>query len=169
MAGRNTAACSRGRSRNEQLHSIRQEVDMAKNPQSKKDKQSGTQRTDWGGVADWYDDLVGESGSEYHREVVLPGVMRLLAPQPTQRIVDVACGQGVLCRLLHERGVEATGVDAARELIAAAKQRGDPAIHYHVGDARELGFLPQDHFDAAACVLAIQNIHPIGPVFTGVS
>ena len=137
--------------------------------QHKSTRSSGPKRTDWGGVADWYDDLVGESGSEYHREVVLPGVMRLLAPQPGQRIVDVACGQGVLCRLLHERGVEATGVDAARELIAAAKERSDPAIHYHVGDGRKLEFLPENDFDGAACLLAIQNIHPIPPVFAGVA
>jgi hypothetical protein len=36
-------------------------------------------KTDWGKVANWYDDHVGEEGSEYHREVVLPGVIRLLA------------------------------------------------------------------------------------------
>ncbi len=127
------------------------------------------QRTDWGGVAEWYDKLVGEAGSEYHREVVLPGVLRLLAPKAGQRIVDVACGQGVLCRMLLERGVHAVGVDAARELIAAARERSDRAIEYHVGDARQLGFLPANHFDAATCVLAIQNIHPIAPVFAGVA
>ena len=125
--------------------------------------------TDWGGVADWYDQLVGESGSEYHREVVLPGVVRLLNPRPGERMVDVACGQGVLCRLLRERGVEVTGVDAARELIAVARQRSDPSIRYHVADARELGFLDADSFDAATCVLAIQNINPIAPVFDGVA
>src|SRR5687767_14139675 len=63
--------------------------------------------TDWGGVADWYDQLVGEAGSEYHREVVLPGVVRLLNPKAGEKMIDVACGQGVLCRLLHERGVRA--------------------------------------------------------------
>src|SRR5437588_7851675 len=88
-------------------------------------------RTDWGDVADWYDQLVGESGSEYHREVVLPGVLRLLAPQPVERIVDIACGQGVLCRILQQRGVEATGVDAAIELIRAARERGPAEIRYH--------------------------------------
>jgi ubiquinone/menaquinone biosynthesis C-methylase UbiE len=120
-------------------------------------------------VAKWYDDLVGESGSEYHREVVLPGVARLLAPKTGETMIDVAGGQGVLCRLMHERGVAVTGIDAARELIAAARQRSDPAITYHVGDARELGFLPADHFNMAACVLALQNIHPIQPVFEGVA
>jgi ubiquinone/menaquinone biosynthesis C-methylase UbiE len=126
-------------------------------------------RTDWGKVADWYDDLVGETGSEYHREVVLPGVVRLLAPEAGERVLDVACGQGVLCRVLRERGAEVTGVDAAAELVRAARERGPADIAYHVADARELAFLPTDHFAAAGCVLAIQNIHPIQPVFTGVA
>jgi ubiquinone/menaquinone biosynthesis C-methylase UbiE len=128
-----------------------------------------SRQTDWGGVAKWYDDLVGDEGSEYQREVVLPGVIRLLAPRVGESIVDVGCGQGVLCRMLFERGVKVMGVDAARELIAAARQRSDPAIKYHVGDARKLDFLPADHFDAAACLLAIQNIHPIAGVFDGVA
>ena len=123
--------------------------------------------TDWSDIAAWYDALVGESGSEYHRHVVLPGVLRLLNAQPTQKVLDVACGEGVLCRLLRDKGVETTGVDAARELIAAAKKKGDG--DYRVGDARDLSALPATTFDAAACVLAIQNIHPIRPVFDSVA
>src|SRR5437016_3035329 len=127
-------------------------------------------KTDWGGVADWYDRLVGDEGSEYQREVVLPGVIRLLAPKAGEAMLDIACGQGVVCRMLSERGVKMTGVDAARELIAAARQRSDPSITYHVGDARKLAdVVPANHFDAAACVLAIQNIHPIHGVFEGVA
>src|SRR5438874_4488280 len=132
---------------------------------------SKTPKTDWGGVAQWYDQLVGDEGSEYQREVVLPGVIRLLAPKADESMLDIACGQGVLARMLHERGVKMTGVDAARELIAAARQRSDPAITYHVGDARKLADVVPvtDHFDAAACVLAIQNIHPIHGIFEGVA
>jgi ubiquinone/menaquinone biosynthesis C-methylase UbiE len=137
-------------------------------------------RTDWGGVADWYDQLVGESGSEYHQQVVLPGVARLLALQPGDTAIDIACGQGVLCRVLRERGVQMTGVDAAGELIRVAKQRSEvpdaapapherPPIRYLVGDARELSFLPGDYYASAACVLAIQNMHPLAPVFAGVA
>lgn len=122
-------------------------------------------KTDWGNVAEWYDRLVGEAGSEYQREVVLPGVLRLLAAQPGESVADVACGQGVLCRLLHAKGVRAVGVDAAPALVKAARERSDPAIHYFVGDARDLSFLHADRFEAAACVLAIQNMHPIRPVF----
>ena len=133
------------------------------------EKPTKSPKTDWGDVADWYDQLVGESGSEYHREVVLPGVLRLLAPKPAERVLDVACGQGVLCRVLRERGAEVTGVDAAAELVHAARERGPADIAYHVADARELAFVPDGHFAAASCVLAIQNIHPIQPVFAGVA
>src|SRR4051812_33345342 len=124
-------------------------------------KDAKKQRTDWGNVADWYDQLVGESGSEYQREVVLPGTLKLLNIQPGEKVLDIACGQGVLCRILAERGGEITGVDAARELIRSAVERGPASIHYHVADARELEFLAESHFDAGACMLAIQNIHPL--------
>lgn len=134
--------------------------------------------TDWGGVAEWYDQLVGDEGSEFHRAVVFPKMLRLLDPQPRQRVLDVACGQGAFCRLLAERGCDVTGIDAATDLIAAANGRQaspDPgtkppgSIRYLVGDARDLSRVEPAHFHAAVCILAIQNIHPIAPVFEGVA
>ena len=125
--------------------------------------------TDWDDVSGWYDQHVGDEGSEFHREIVLPGALRLLEPQPRQAVIDIACGQGVLCRKLQALGIEATGVDASDQLIASARDRSDAAIAFRVADARELSFLPPDRFDAAACLLAIQNIHPIQPVSDGVA
>jgi ubiquinone/menaquinone biosynthesis C-methylase UbiE len=132
-------------------------------------------QTHWGGVADWYDGLVGEEGSEYHRHVVFPGVLKLLRLQPGQCVLDVACGQGAFSRLLHSKGALVTGVDAAQQLIDHARQRNanlpptPEAPKYFVGDARNLNFLPHDHFDSAACLLAIQNIDKLPPVFAGVA
>lgn len=125
--------------------------------------------TDWGRVAAWYDQLVGGGGSDFHRHVVLPGVQRLLGEAKGKAVLDVACGQGVLCRVLAQQGAEVTGVDAAAELIDAARSHANLPIRYHVADARELDFLPAGAFDAATCVLAIQNIHPIQGVFDTVS
>ncbi len=137
--------------------------------ETKAQRVAGRRTTAWGPVAQWYDGLVGDEGSEFHREVVLPGVIRLLGLEAGASAIDIACGQGVLCRALNERGVKIVGVDAASELIHAARERGPAGIEYRVGDARELIGLSAGPFDAAACVLAIQNIHPIAPVLTGVS
>lgn len=142
-------------------------------------------RTHWGNVADWYDELVGEKGSEYHQQVIIPGVLRMLgltkakaAEQAEQlRVLDLACGQGVLCRRLAEEGCQVTGVDAAAELIEAARRRnGDDKlpIRYITADATQLldeqgklqvaGLKPEE-FDAVTIVLAIQNITPLSPVW----
>lgn len=141
-------------------------------PKPKKNQKALDARpTDWSQVADWYDQLVGDEGSEFHREVVLPGALKLLAVKEREQVLDVACGQGVLCRLLHAAKAKVTGIDAAKPLIEAAKQRSDPSILFLVGDAREL----DQHanlagtFHAAACILAIANINPIRPVFEGIS
>jgi ubiquinone/menaquinone biosynthesis C-methylase UbiE len=134
-----------------------------------KSAEAHSPRTDWGDVADWYDQLVGESGSEYHREVVIPGALRLLAAAAGEAVIDVACGQGVLCRVLQSRGVRVTGVDASEQLIRIARERGPSEIQYQVADARNLSSFAAGKFDAAACVLAIQNIHPPAPVFAGVA
>ena len=134
-----------------------------------KRSESGKPLTNWGDVADWYDQLVGEKGSEYHRRIVIPGAIRLLSPAAGESVLDLACGQGVFCRALAERGMEVTGVDAAEPLIAAARRHGPPSIHYHIADVRDLAFLLENHFPAAACLLAIQNIHPFLPVFKSVA
>jgi ubiquinone/menaquinone biosynthesis C-methylase UbiE len=125
--------------------------------------------THWSGVAEWYDQLVGEEGSEFQREVIFPGTLRLLALQPGESVLDVACGQGAFCRVLHERGIKVSGVDAATPLIKLARERSDVSIKYYVSDARRLDFLPPAHFIAASCILAIQNIDDVGPVFQGVA
>jgi ubiquinone/menaquinone biosynthesis C-methylase UbiE len=129
--------------------------------------------TDWSEIADWYDNLVGDEGSEYHQKVIFPGILRLLQVSRGDQVLDVACGQGALARLLASRGATVVGVDSAEPLIAAARQRGGAGhITYHVGDVRELErmpFIPAGQFKSAVCVLAMQNFHPIAPVFAGVA
>lgn len=141
-------------------------------------------QTGWGGVADWYDRLVGDRGSEYHQRVIIPGVLRMLeagdakpgARGGQRRVLDLACGQGVLCRRLAQEGYEVTGVDAARELIEAARRRSEAdglSIRYLVADvtnlAGERGRLREgigpESYDAATIVLAVQNVSPLSPVW----
>jgi SAM-dependent methyltransferase len=144
----------------------------------KRDRSPTPPKTDWSDVSTWYDGLVGDEGSEYQKAVVHPGVLRLLGDVKDRRILDVACGQGVLCRLLQQRGAHVTGIDAARPLIESARDRdgqrppGAPPATFVCVEAQRLDEvkpLEGVTFDAATCVLAIQNIHPIGPVFQAVA
>jgi 23S rRNA-/tRNA-specific pseudouridylate synthase/2-polyprenyl-3-methyl-5-hydroxy-6-metoxy-1,4-benzoquinol methylase len=124
--------------------------------------------TSWNEVAGWYDTLLEDRGSDHYEQVILPGVTELLGVRPGQRILDVACGQGILARRLASQGAKVTGVDAAPKLIEAAKTRS-PDIDFHVGDARDLAALKLHDFDAAACVMALSNIDPLEPALRGIA
>ncbi len=131
--------------------------------------------TSWDQVAEWYDELLEKGPSDHYENVILPGALRLLAPQPGQKILDVACGQGILSRRLAAAGTRVTGVEASASLVEAAQRHSSaapdhPPIRYHVGDARDLAPLQLDRdFDAAACIMALANIDPLEPVFRTVA
>jgi 2-polyprenyl-3-methyl-5-hydroxy-6-metoxy-1,4-benzoquinol methylase len=121
--------------------------------------------THWDGVAKWYDDLVGREGSEFHQKVIFPNVLRLMGDLKGKKILDIACGQGAFCRALAEKGAGVTGVDASKELVRMARERGPETIRYFIGDARENSPLEKD-FDFVTCLLAIQNIDQLSPAMT---
>ncbi len=126
--------------------------------------------TSWEPVAGWYDDLLTDRGSDHYEHVILPGVLRLMQPLAGQRVLDVACGQGIAARRMAVLGSTVVGVDIAPGLIAAAQQHGGDNVTYRVGDVRELAALHIDGtFDAATCVMGLSNIEPLGPVFAGVA
>ena len=130
--------------------------------------------TSWDHVAPWYENLLDQGRSDHHRDVIVPGTLRLLRPARGMRVLDVACGQGLLCRRLEQIGVEAVGVDASPRLIDAARRAMPPrpdtstrAARFEVGDARTLGEMKLGLFDAAASVMALMNIDPLEPVIRG--
>lgn len=128
--------------------------------------------TGWDHVAAWYDNLLDERGSDHHEQTILPGTLRLLSPTKGMRVLDIACGQGILCRRLAEQRVECVGLDAAPNLIERAATV-DKKSTYIAGDARELLALSQEHvalqksFDAITCIMALMNIEPLSPVLAG--
>ncbi len=128
--------------------------------------------TDWDHVADWYDYHHQEEGGAHHRQVIIPGALRLVNCATGQRILDIACGQGVVCRAMAHAGASVVGVDASANLISLARRRcryPDREL-YLSGDARKLGELPQllpASFDSAVCILAIANMTPLSPVWQG--
>ena len=125
--------------------------------------------TSWNKVSGWYDKLVGEFGSDYHQNVIIPNSIKLFNPKKDENILDIACGQGVFSRKLASFGAKVTGIDASEKLIAIAKEHSKKShnLSYRVLDAEHLdGFDPKS-FDAASCIMAIQNIDHFGKVING--
>ncbi len=70
-------------------------------------------------------------------------VLDLLKPGPGQRILDLGCGDGVLTEKIAAAGASVVGVDAAPDMVAAAKRRG---LDARVMDGAHLDFASE--FDA---------------------
>ncbi|MSQ08343.1 MAG: SAM-dependent methyltransferase [Dehalococcoidia bacterium] len=123
----------------------------------------------WEKVADWYDALASERGTEFHQHVVIPGLLSLLDLKPGEKVCDLACGQGAVTQALARAGAQVTGVDLSPRLIELARHRPSKGIRYVLGDARSVPDLKSDSFDAITCVLAAMNIDPVAPLFTEMS
>ncbi len=114
-------------------------------------------KTSWQNVGKWYHDLVGREGSYYHREVILPALLPLLALRPGDSLLDVGCGQGILSRHLPEE-MEYLGIDASPSLIAEANRMSSRRKHlFRVADA-EKPFSAERKYSRATVILALQNM-----------
>ena len=79
-------------------------------------------------------------------------------PLAGKRALDVGCGAGLLCEPLARMGAAVTGVDAAAENIAVAKDHAAGqglAITYHAG---ELAALPPATFDLVTSMEVIEHV-----------
>ena len=86
-------------------------------------------------------------------------VLELLAPSVGEQILDLGCGDGVLT----EKIVAAGAVDAAPDMVAAARARG---IDARVMPGQNLTFDPE--FDAVFSNAALHWMHPPEAVLSGV-
>jgi 2-polyprenyl-3-methyl-5-hydroxy-6-metoxy-1,4-benzoquinol methylase len=125
----------------------------------------------WDQKAEFWDSLHGDSGNRFHRTLVIPSVEKLLALQAGERVLDVACGNGIVSRRLAELGAKVTGADFSPKLIKRAQQRGQSAgepIDYRVVDAVDenaLIALGEGKFDAIVCTMALMDMPVIDPLF----
>ncbi len=119
--------------------------------------------TSWGDVATWYDDYLGGEDT-YQAKVIAPNLMRILSIKEGERVLDVGCGQGYFTREVLKHTKHVMGADISKELIAKAKAQ-TPGVQFHITPAHKLAFAGNAQFDAALCVLALQNMEDIGAVF----
>jgi ubiquinone/menaquinone biosynthesis C-methylase UbiE len=112
----------------------------------------------WQKVAPWYSRLTESGqGHYYHQHTVIPGVLNLLSLSSDSKLLDLACGNGVLAKAIPEN-VDYTGIDVAPSLINEAKRTDrNPNHKYLIADVTRPLTVPTD-FTHATIVLAIQNI-----------
>ena len=124
-------------------------------------------RNAWESSAAYWDEYMGE-GNDFVNLLIWPATMRLLDPQPGQRILDIACGNGLYARRLAALGAEVVAFDFSAEMIRRAQARGPAAsIDYRtldVTDKAQLLSLGEASFDAAICQMALFDIADIEPL-----
>lgn len=83
--------------------------------------------------------------------------------------LDLGCGTGVLCEILHANGIQSSGMDFSKGMINIAKERNS-AINYEVGDM--IVYCPKKKFDLVTCtgdaLNHIINLQDIEKVFKNV-
>lgn len=120
-------------------------------------------------AAEWWDPK-GSSAMLHRLNPVRLGFVRMgvdahwggdpaaLKPLAGKRSLDVGCGAGLLCEPLARLGAAVTGVDAAPENIAAAKEHatgGGLAIDYRAGELADLNL---DRFDLVTCMEVLEHV-----------
>ena len=96
------------------------------------------------------------------REALSPATAAVLDAaqmQPGERVLDVACGSGLLTRAAWQAvapgGGEVVGTDLSEQMLAIAAQRS-PLCRFVRADAQEVDdCLPARHFDAVLCGLGL--------------
>jgi SAM-dependent methyltransferase len=90
-------------------------------------------------------------------------VLELLAPSAGERILDLGCGDGMLTEKIATAGATVVAVDAAPEMVAAARARG---IDARVMPGQSLTF--DGEFDAVFSNAALHWMRPPEAVLAGV-
>lgn len=94
--------------------------------------------------------VYNEFGWNYYPEIFGEQLLQWLAQNyvKVNTSMDLACGTGVLCEILHKAGIEASGMDFSQGMIDIARQ-SCPAIHYDVADMTT--YRPDRQFDLVTC------------------
>ncbi len=132
-------------------------------------------RQAWNENAAYWDNYMGE-GNDFVNVLNWPIMEQFLDLHPGQRVLDVACGNGLTSRRLAAMGAEVVAFDFSEALIELARQRTPPPlidhIHYAVMDATDeaaLLTLGESSFDAAICNMALFDIAELQPLIRALS
>jgi len=107
----------------------------------------------------WTMDSTSRQGIQYFGYLEL--VINMLSKTEVKKVLDVGCGDGILCAELVKKGFEVTGVDFSKNAINHSK-RLVPKANFICADALKADALSefQNYFDALTLIEVIEHIPP---------
>ena len=105
-----------------------------------------------------YYDAIAEGYNELYSEEQLKkwnAAKRLIEFKPTDKVLDVGCGTGIITVLLAEKVASVKAIDSSKSMIENAKRLNN--INYQVADTTELPFKDKS-FDKTVSFTVLQDI-----------
>lgn len=132
-------------------------------------------RAEWDHNAVFWDAQQSDTGNVFQRVLIGPATERLLALQPGELVLDLACGTGTMARRMADLGARVVAADFSSGMLERARARsaayGD-RIEYREVDAtdeRQLLALGAGRFDAAVCNMALMDMPVIEPALNALT
>ena len=94
--------------------------------------------------------VYNEFGWNYYPEIFGDQLLQWLSSRhiTPKTVMDLACGTGVLCQILHRAGIAASGMDFSSGMIDIARS-ANSHIHFDVADM--VTYRPDRQFDLVTC------------------
>ncbi len=124
-------------------------------------------RSRWDDNARFWDEQMGASGNDFHLSLVRPSVERLLGRVEGQRVLEIACGNGLYARRLAELGADVVATDTSAAMLERARVHPSEGIEYRLLDAAQadqLAALGSARFDAVVCNMALMDMAEVRPL-----
>lgn len=101
------------------------------------------------------------------RRISNPAIVQAILAHQPDRVLDVGCGEGWLCRSLAEQGILTTGIDAIESLVTSARQQ-HPQGDYRCLAFNELEKGLNESFDLAVCNFSLFGEHSVEQLLAAV-
>jgi 2-polyprenyl-3-methyl-5-hydroxy-6-metoxy-1,4-benzoquinol methylase len=139
---------------------------------SQNDEENAHAQRSWNINAEFWDKRMAD-GNDFFNILVWPAVEKLLQPSEGDRLLDVACGNGVTSRRLASAKASVTAFDFSEAMINLARKRaGQSNIDYRIIDATQreaLLELGPASFDGALCNMALMDMSDINPLMNALA
>lgn len=117
----------------------------------------------WDENAEAYAGVVAErEQTEAQGSALLVRLLECLGDVGGREVLDAGCGEGVLARILAERGARVMGIDVSPRLIRMARERHEKdavgTIEYRVGDLSRPVPELEGRFDRIGSLLALNDV-----------